>query len=99
MSSRRRWWSRHPVAFFSLGELVCVALVVAGAVLVNAPAKQARPAQPLDAFGWVMFGAGFVVGTVGLLWALVYLGQYLFGSDRRATKESRKEPSVMQPDT
>jgi hypothetical protein len=98
MSGRRKWWSRHPVAFFFLGELICVALVVAGSVVVSAPAKQGRPTQPLEAFGWVAFGVGFVVGTVGLLWALVYLGQYLFGSARRATKESRKEPSGRRPD-
>jgi len=99
MSSRRRWWRRHPVAFFFLGELICVALVVAGAEVVNDPAKQGRPTQPLETFGWVMFGAGFVVGTVGLVWALVYLGQYVFGSARRAAKETRKEPSGRQPDT
>jgi hypothetical protein len=99
MISRRRWWRRHPVVFFILGELISIALVAAGLAMIKAADKHVPPAQPLDVLGGVIFGVGFVEMTVWLVWGLVYLVLYLFGSARSATKERRKEPSGGQPDT
>jgi hypothetical protein len=91
MSSGRRWWQRHPVAFFCLGELISLALFAAGGGMLSAADNRVPATQPLAGFGDALVGVGFVLMVVLLVWGLIKLGSYLFRSSRGGTNEKKQE--------
>ena len=91
MSSRTRWWHRHPVAFFFLGESISIALVGAGSGMLGAAEKNYPPTQPLEGFGGTLLGLGLTLMVVLLVWGLVKLGLHVFRSGSDGTGEKKQK--------